>query len=425
MTNLAGNQARLDPALVGLTAAVTPADEILNGEIRRVVLPLFGAVCLVLFIACANVTSLLVVRGLGRQRELAVRTALGATWPRLLRLALTESFVLAIAGGAVGTLLAFGATKLLLFAAPNAIPRLNEVGLDPTTLAFAVGISLLTGLTSGAMAAWHVIRPDVNQALKTGGGVQGRAGQRLLGGLVVGELALTVTLLIGAGLMVQTITRLMRVNPGYETHEIVSMVVTSLKSNVFAFHAEALEKVSALPGVTSAAFVWGLPLTGNQSRAPILIDGRPPSNDPQDRIVLPIRQVTPTYFKLMGIAQREGRLFNDHDQAGAVPVAVINQEMARRYFPGENPLGQHLHLPQGKSMEIVGIVGDLHNKGLNVAVEPEVYLPFFQAPAFSKHLVVRTKMDPTEMAATVRLELLRIDPGVIVEKIKTMDPDPG
>ena len=423
MTSLAGNQARVDPGLTGLTAAVTPADEILNGDIRRVTRPLFGAVCLVLFIACANVTSLLVVRGLSRQKELAVRTALGATWPRLLRLALTESFVLAIAGGVVGTLLAFGATKLLLVAAPNAIPRLDEVGLDPRTLAFAVGVSLLTGLTSGAMAAWQVIRPNVNQALKAGGGgaVQGRGGRRFLGSMIVGELALTLTLLIGAGLMVQTITRLMRVNPGYETHEIVSMVVTSLKPNVYAFHAEALEKVSALPGVTSAAFVWGLPLTGNQSRAPILIDGRPPSDNPQDRIVLPIRQVTPTYFKLMGIALREGRLFNDHDQASSAPVAIINQEMARRYFPDGKPIGQHVRIPRGKPMEIVGIVSDLRTKGLNAPVEPEVYLPFFQAPAFSKHLVLRSKMDPVEIAAAVRRALLQIDSGVIIEKVKTMD----
>lgn len=423
MAAIAAAKILADPALAGLTAAVTPIDEVLSGEIRGVVLPLFGAVCLVLFIACANVTSLLVVRGLGRQKELAVRTALGATWVRLLRLALAESLLLALAGGALGILLAVGATKLLLLAAPNSIPRLDEVTLDLGMLAFAVAVSGLTGLTSGAVAAWQVLRPDVNQALKAGGGkqTQGHAGRRLLGGLVAGELALTLTLLIGAGLMVQTILRLVHVKAGYETHEITTMVVTSLKPNVFAFHAEALQKVSALPGVTAAAFVWGLPLTGNQWRVPLAIAGRPPPRNPQDRIVVSLRSVTPDYFRLMGIALRTGRVFSDHDQSGSAPVAVINGEMARRYFPDEEPLGQQLSLPGGKPMEIVGIVGDLHNKGLSAPVEAEVYLPFFQSPAFSKHLAVRSKLGSAEIAATIRREILKIDPGAIIEKVKTMD----
>jgi putative ABC transport system permease protein len=297
------------------------------------------------------------------------------------------------------------------------------VSLEPGTLAFTLGVSLLTGLTSGVIAAWQVMRPNVNQALKSssGGHAQGHIGRRLLGALVAGELALTLTLLIGAGLMLQTMKKLMDVNPGYETHEIDTMVVTSLRPNVFAFHAEALRNVTALPGVESAAFVWGLPLTGNQWRAPIAIEGRPPPRTPQDQIVVPLRNATPDYFKVMGIALQTGRLFSDHDQKGSAPVAIINAEMARRYFPHGTSIGQHLTLPHQKPMEIVGVVGNLLSKGLSAPAEPEVYLPFFQAPAFSKHLIVRSKLDAIALTETVRRELLKIDPGVIVEKAKTMD----
>jgi putative ABC transport system permease protein len=423
MTAIAAAKVQAMPALAGLTVAVTPLEETLNGEIRGVVLPLLGAVCLVLFIACANVTSLLAVRGLGRRKELAVRTALGASWGRLLRLALTESLLLAGAGGVLGAALAIAATKLLLVMAPTSIPRLEEVAPDLRMLAFAVAVSILTGLTSGAMAAWQVLRPEVNQALKAGGGkqTQGHAGRRLLGLLVTGELALTLMLLIGAGLMVQTIRGLVRVPAGYETREITTMVVTSLKPDVFAFHEEALQKVAALPGVTAAAFVWGLPLTGNQWRAPLAIAGRPPPRQPEDRIVVSLRSVTPDYFRLMGISLRSGRIFSGRDRSDAPPVALINGEMARRYFPGEEALGQRLSLPGGKPMEIVGVLGDLRTRGLGAPVEPEVYLPFFQAPAFSKHLAVRSRLGSAEIAASVRRELRQLDPGAIVEKVRTMD----
>jgi putative ABC transport system permease protein len=423
MTNLSGAQLQADPRLAGTTAIVTPIAEVLDGEIRRVVLPLFGAVCLVLFIAIANVGGLLLVRGLGRQRELAVRTALGASWLRLLRLTLTESFLLAAIGGVFGVLVAFGVTKLLLLAAPKSIPRLDDVVIDLRVLAFAVGVSLLTALCSGALAAWQILKPDINQALKAGnrGGTQGSSSRRMLGALVAGELALTLTILIGAGLMIQTTMRLTRLNPGYETNDIVTMVVTSLKPNIFEFHKQALEGVSALPGVTSAAFVWGLPLTGNFWRAPITIEGRPPPANPQDRIFLPLRSVTPDYFRLMGISLQRGRLIENRDQANSGGVAIINQEMARRYFPDENPVGKHLSLTPGKPLEIVGVVSDLRNRALDASLEPEVYLAFFQSPAFSKHLVVRTKVDPLALVAAVRHELQQIDPGVVIERIKTME----
>jgi putative ABC transport system permease protein len=423
MAVIGSGETKSDPQMTGMTVAVSPASAVLDGEIRRIVLPLFGAVCFVLMVAVANVAGLLLVRGLGRQKELAIRSALGASRMRILQLTLTESLLLAAAGGMLGVLFAFAATKLLIFAAPNAIPRIEDIHVDLRVLGFCVGISLLTGLSSGMLAAWQFLRHNVNDALKAGGlgKLQGPSGRRMLGCLIAGEVGLTLMLLIGAGLMTRTMMKLERVKPGYETHNILTMVVTSLKPNIFAFHKEALEKVSALPGVESAAFVWGLPLTGNQWRAPITIAGRPPSAHPQDQIIASLRSVTPDYFGLMGIVLRGGRLFTDQDRSGSPDVAIINEEMARRYFPNESPVGKFLSFGRGNPTEVVGVVGDLRNEALNGPLETEVYLAFFQAPAFSKHLVLRTQNEPTEIIEAARRELRHVDPGVVIEKVKTMD----
>lgn len=425
MKSIAAVQAHDTPALNGLTAAVTPIGEVLDGQIRQVVLPLFGAVCFVLFIAIGNVTGLFIVRGLSRQKELAVRIALGANWRQLLRLTLAESFTISALGGILGVVFALAATRLLLLFAPASIPRLDGVGIDWSVLAFAAAMSVLTGLTSGVLTAWQVARPDVNHALRagSGGGRQGRAGRRLLASLVTGEVALTLMLLIGAGLMMKTMISLLRVNPGYETSQIVSMSVTSLSPNVIGFHQEAIRKLSALPGVSAAAFVWGLPLTGNFWRAPIAIEGRPPPTNPQDRIFAPLRAVTPDYFRVMGIALQNGRTFTDRDVSNAPRVALINEEMARRYFPHEDPLGKHVTIDGGKPnpMEIVGVVADLRSRALNAPLDAEIYLPFYQAPAFSKHLVLRAQVDPMSLVEPIRRVLKTVDAGVVIENVKSMD----
>lgn len=421
LAGLVAAQTQATPALTGLTAAVTPIDRVLSGEIRRVVLPLFGAVGFVLLVAGANVAGLLLVRGLGRQRELAVRAALGASRRRLLRLVLTESLLLAAIGGALGCGLAVAGTKLLLAVAPHAIPRLDQVGIDFRVLGFALAVSLLTGLVTGVLTAWQLRQPDVNHALKEGGrGGRGPAHRRMLGTLVAGEVALTLVLLIGTALLLQTMVRLVNVKPGYATDKILTMVVTTLQPNRVQFHQQALERVAALPGVKAAAFVWGLPLTGNNWMANLGIEGRPVSTDPKDTITVPIRSVTADYFSLMDIALRDGRGFTAADKGDAPQVLIINEAMARRYFPNENPLGRRLTSSSG-AREIVGVVSDLKNTGLGAPVVPEVYVSFFQATAFSKHLAVRTQTDPTAVAALVRRELQAIDPGVVVESVKPMD----
>jgi putative ABC transport system permease protein len=423
MTKIAGAQAQADPAFAGFTTLVTPIHDVLDREIRRVVLPLFGAVGFVLLIAGANVAGLLLVRGLGRHRELAVRAALGAGRLQLLRLTLTESLLLALIGGVLGSGLAYAGTKVLLAVASHSIPRLNEVGIDWRVAGFAVGVSLLAGLVTGGLTAWAGARPDVNRALKDGarGTGRGPAQQRLLGVLVAGEVALTLVLLVGAGLMLQTMVSLTRVDPGYQTNRILTMIVTTLQQDRPAFHRRALEAVQPLPGVSNAAFAWGVPLTGNNWMRPIVRPGEVESAQAKDTITLPFRSVTPEYFELMGIALREGRIFDERDQRGAAPVVIINEAMARRYFPGQNPIGRKLVYTDGGASEIVGIVGDLRTHALNAESEPEVYMSFFQALAFSKHLVVRTQADPRGVIADVRRALQGVDPAVVIEEVKTMD----
>jgi putative ABC transport system permease protein len=372
-------------------------------------------------VAGANVAGLLLVRGLGRQRELAIRAALGGGWSRLLRLVVTESLLIALCGGLLGIMLAFAAIELLLRVAPNAIPRLDQVTIDLRVLGFALAVSLLAGLATGILTAWQVRQPDINQTLKEGGRGGGPSRRRALGALVAGEVALTLMLLIGTALMLQTMIGLARVNPGYTTEKILTMVVTTLQQNRNDFHQQALDRVGALPGIRATAFVWGLPLTGNNWMGPVGIEGRTVSAQIKDIVSVPFRSVSPAYFSLMGISIREGRSFEERDGPGAPPVAIINETMARRYFPDRNPLGHRITGSFGPPREIIGVVGDLKNAGLSVAPEPEVYLSFFQASAFSKHLVIRTASDPLAAAALVRRELQEIDPGVVVEEIKTMD----
>jgi putative ABC transport system permease protein len=292
--------------------------------------------------------------------------------------------------------------------------------MDGNVLSFALAVSLVVGIGTGILTASQIRGTDVNHALKEGGRGGGRSRRRALGALVAGEVALTLMLLIGTSLMLQTVVGLTHVNPGYTTEKILTMVVTTLQKNRDQFHQEALDRVAALPGVKSVAFVWGLPLTGNNWMAPVGIEGRAASSQIKDEITVPYRSVTPAYFSLMGISIRDGRGFSERDKAGATPVAIINETMARRYFADQNPLGKRLTGAFGPR-EIIGVVSDLKNAGLNATPEPEVYVSFFQAGAFSKHLVVRTATDPLGAAQLVRRQLQLIDPGVVVEQIKTMD----
>jgi putative ABC transport system permease protein len=419
MTAIAARLAQSESDLAGITAKVSRLDEVLSGEVRRVLLPLLGAVGFVLLIASVNVASLLLVRGLTRQRELAVRAALGAGWLRLVRLALTESIVLAAIGGILGTLLAFAATKILIALAPNSIPRLDQVGVDLKVLGFALGVSLLTGLCVGVVPALRLLRPNLGESLKEGGrgGSRGPSHGQVLNFFVASEVALTLVLLVAAGLMLQTMSRLARVKPGYETEDILTMVVTTLGTNYSTFHRQALSSVSGLPGVQAAAFAWGLPLTGNKWVGNIEIEGRPTSTQFKDQISLPLRSVSADYFKVMGIRLKAGRNFSDDE--GTNRVAIINETMARVHFPNEYAIGKRVKQGSGTS-EIVGIVSDLKNTALAASAESEIYFSFFQAGAFSKHLVVRTKFDPNSLMRTIRSELRRVDPGVVVEEMKTM-----
>jgi predicted permease len=252
----------------------------------------------------------------------------------------------------------------------------------------------------------------------------GRAERRLLGGVAAVQIALTLALLVGAGLLIQTVNSLARIRPGYDTQNILTMSVTAVGTNWLDFHTQAIERVARLPGVKAAAFGWSVPLTGNKwDNTTFEIDGQPGTAALKDRLNLPTRSVTPDYFAALGLKFAEGRSFRPSDNGDAPRVAIINQAAAGRYFPGGNPIGRKLRFPgnQTNLIEIVGVLANTHTDALTDAAEPELYFSFWQSGAFSKHLVLRTHADPRPISAAVRRELRAIDPTVSVENVKTLE----
>jgi len=423
MATIATRQAQSEPEMEGITTKIERLGDLLNSEARRILAPLFGAVCFVVLIACSNISGLLLARGLDRRREFAMRMALGAGQARVIRQILCESLLTSLIGGALGVFLAYGALETLVSFAPRAIPRLDAARLDAGVLAFTLSASLLTGIMSGLLPALGVAQPRLGQLM--GGGLRTSRAlgeSRLLHGLAAAQVALTLVLLIGAGLMIQSVARLAKVKPGYDTKNILTLNVTSFETDWHHFHNEALAKVSALPGVRAAAFAWGVPLSGNKSIDNLEIDGRNSTRQLKDTISVSSRAVTSDFFRLMGITLSEGRSFRPTDTTNSPAVAIINETMANRYFPQENPIGKRLIFSAEPTnpCEIIGIVRDIRSDSLSGPVEPEVYLSINQSTAFSKHLLVRTVADPRGLISIIRSELRSIDPSVAIEEVKTM-----
>jgi putative ABC transport system permease protein len=384
-----------------------------------------GAAALVLLIACGNAAALLLVRGLGRQQEYAVRCALGAGRVALFRQVCVESLLLALLGGAFGMGLAFGIVRLFKLTGGHAIPRLEAVTMGWLVLAFGLLSAMLASVLAGLIPALRASRLDPMHVLKSAGpkSSAGRGERRLLRGVVMAQTALTLALLVGAALLIRTMNNLAGVQTGYDTGRILTMSVTAVQGDWMDFHRRALERVSALPGVQHAAFAWGVPLTGNNWPGSVEIEGQPAPSKPSDRISLPLRAVTEDYFKLLGLAISAGRDFRSSDSRNAPGVAVINQALVDRYFPQTNPLGKKIRLPGApiQELEIVGVVNNGRTSDLTHTAEPEVYLSLWQASAFSKHLVVRTAADPRSVAASVQRELRAVDPTAAVENVKTLE----
>jgi putative ABC transport system permease protein len=408
-----------------------PMAEMFTGRIRPVLLILLGAVGLLLLIACANLANLLLARAATREKEIAIRGALGAGRRRIIRQLLTESTVLAMAGGALGLVLAAWGVRLLRSVVPDMFPMLQHMRVDVPVLVFTFGISILTGLLFGLVPAWRSSHTDLNTTLKEAAGRSESAGgsHRIRSFLLASEVALAVLLSVSAGLLLHSFERVTAVDPGVRTANILTMNVslpevkydTPLKRATF--YKNLIERLDALPGVRSAGAVMFLPL-----RVSILsfrigvnsftIEGRPPVPEDQQPQA-DYRTATPDYFNTMGIALRQGRLFDQHDDQDAKRVVLVNEALVRKHFPHENPLGRHILM--GKPMEIVGVVADAKLYGLDAPVEPAIYVPLAQQPGnLAMAVVVRTAGDPAAAASAVRREILKLDPEQPISNVRTM-----
>jgi len=428
LASITARQAQADRDFAGVTARTQSLTAEMNRDGRRILLPLLGAAALVLLIACGNVAALLLVRGLQRQQEYAVRCALGAGRVALFRQVSTESLLLALLGGALGVGLAFGIVKLFKLIGGHAIPRLDAVMTGWPVLACGLGAAALAALLAGFLPALRAARLDPMIALKDAGpkSSAGRGERRLLRGVTVIQTALTLALLVGAGLLIRTMNNLSKVNAGYDTGKILTMNVTALQREHrerLAFDQQALERVSRLPGVEHAAFGWGVPLTGNSSPNIFEVEGQPPASKPSDLPVFPGRAVTEGYFKLLGQPLVAGRDFRSTDNLDAPRVAIINQAFASRYFPQADPIGKKLWSMgrRDRQIEIIGVVANGRTDDLTKAAEPEIYSSQWQFTAFTKHLLVRTEADPRALMAGVQSELRAIDPTVSIENLKTLE----
>jgi putative ABC transport system permease protein len=423
ITSLSAGVAASDSAMQGISAVVAPVQDVLNSDGRRLLVPLFGAVALLFFIACANVTGLLLTRGLQRHAEYATRSALGAGRSRLFRQALTESIVLALTGAALGAGLAVGIIRLLKSIAGQAVPRADAVHVGWPVFVFGFLAAIVAAGVAGLLPAARASLPDRFEGLKGSRTTVGRGERRLLASVATLQIVLTVALLSGAALLIRTARNLDRMQPGYDTENILAMTVTTMeRQRSVEFHKLALERMASVPGVTRAAFAWGVPLTGNKWPADIEFPGQPGSSKLIDRSSLPMRSVTEDYFDVMGMRIVEGRPFRASDGRDAPSVAIVNETLAKRYYSDRSAIGARFQFAgsNDKPLEIVGVVADTRTMNLSEAAEPEIYVPFWQAGAFSKHLVVRASGDPTALAALVRGELRQIDPTSAVERITTM-----
>ena len=403
-------------------------------DIRDPLLILLGAVGFVLLIACANVANLLLARSATRQKEMAIRTALGAGRFRIIRQLLTESVLLGVLGGTVGLLLALWGTDALVSAAPEGIPRLETVGIDSRVLVFTMLTSILTGVIFGLAPALQVSKTDLNESLKEGD--RGSTGNRhrVRGALVVTEVALALVLLIGAGLMVRSFWRLQELKPGFDTHNLLTMQlsVTAKKEDgakVINFFNQLEQKVRSHPGVKSVAFSNGLPFAG-AAETSFRFEGDPPPRPGEEKMAV-LYITSPGYLEAMGIRLLKGRFFTEQDRRDSQPVAIIDESLAKRYFPNEDPIGRRLQgAPNRPGFEIVGIVEHVKHYGLDgeVPVDPQLYYAFNQAPddvmsflANRVNLVVRTNADPLSLAPAVRNEVLAADKNQPVYGVRTMD----
>jgi putative ABC transport system permease protein len=420
----------------GTSADVVDLQEQLVKGVRPALLLLLGAVAAVLLIACVNVANLLLARAASRGREVAIRTSMGASRWRVTRQLITESVLLSLAGGVLGLLFAWASLGPLLKLSATSLPAVFAVSLDRWVLFFTLAVSLVTGLLFGIVPALRTAKLDLRETLNESsrGSTAGPGHHRIRGALVAGEIAMAMLLLVGAGLLLRSFSRLQDIPPGFQAdHLLVADLPLSLTAYAkpeqrFQFFDRIVERVKSLPGVRSAGAASFLPVSGGGGLLHFNIYGRPPKS-PHDYIATGYRTTTPNYFETLGMPLAEGRFFTAADTEKAPAVVVINATMAKTYFPGENPLGKRLQVgatPESDVpwMEVVGVVGDVR-QGLDLDPKAEMYLPYRQAdqvlPVFQLSIVLRTATDPMLQASALRSALAEIDPNQPLVRVRTME----
>jgi putative ABC transport system permease protein len=401
------------------------------GRVRPALLILLGAVGFVLLIACANVANLLLARAASRQKEIAIRSALGANRMRIIRQLLTESILLSMLGGFLGLLLALWGMDLLVAVMPANLPRLKEIGLDSHVLSFTLIVSFLTGIIFGLVPALQASRTDLNESLKEGGrsSSEGIRRNRVRSLLVVSQVALSLVLLVGAGLLIRSFTRLRDVNPGLDPHRVLTAVVAlpdgkyHEEPQIAAFFEQALQHAATIPGLESVGAVSPLPLTGDMATNLLTVEGQPPLAA-DERLTTNTRVIGGDYFRTMSIPLIRGRYLTEQDKRDAPRVVVINETLARKYFPGEDPIGKRIEVTatDNNMAEIVGIVGDVRHLSLDEESGPESYFSYQQIPSSYMNMVARSKSDnPASLASGLRQAVAQVDKDQPLSDVKTME----
>jgi putative ABC transport system permease protein len=411
-----------------LSAVVADLQDSVVSDIRRKLVFLSFAVGLVLLIACANVASLLLSRALSRKKEIAVRAALGAQRAVLIRQLLTESVLLALIGGVLGLGVSWAATKYFASLGRNYLPQGMPIAMDARVLLFMGAVSLLTGILFGIFPALQLSNTNVNQTLRDEGrgSTGGHRRMQLRGLLVVGQVALSLMLLIGGGLLVRSFSRLLRVEPGFDPQNVLTMNVSlptvkySDSQKQVAFFDELLRRVSTTPGVRQAAISAALPLSWKRI-TPVLPEGQPEVPLPQ-RPFIDIEAISPQWFQTLRVPMKAGREFTEEDNAQAPKVLIVNETFARRYWPNENPVGKRIIMGRGPGpSEVVGVAFDIKNRGLAQDPQPQIYFPFPQIPWGNMNLLLRTASDPHGMVSAIRAQISGLDSDQPVTSIQTVD----
>ncbi|HKQ91190.1 MAG TPA: ABC transporter permease [Blastocatellia bacterium] len=420
------------PDMAGYGVNVVPVLEQTVGAIRRTLMILFLAVILVLLIACANVANLLLARAAGRRREVALRAALGAGRWRIVRQLLTENMLLAALGGALGVLLAWWGLRLLVDLSPANIPRLENIRLDGRVLWFTLGLSLLTGLIFGLAPALQTTQLKLSETLNEGGrsGSGGRSARLIRGVLVVVEVALTLVLLVGAGLLIRSFWRLQQVDPGFKTDNVLTLRLSLPRSRytdgaqAASFFDRLQERLAALPGVVSVSSTTDIMLQRLATSSSFTIENRPP--DPSEMsLELPFDRVQPNYFQTMGIQLLRGRTFTAQDGRDSPRVAIVNETFVKRYFPNEDPIGKRFTFggggPNAQWIAIVGVVRDTKRQGVDQPIRIESWMPLAQSPARSMEVVLRTTGDPLALGNAAREAVWSIDRDLPIPRMQTLE----